>query len=47
MEVGGRATKGFVLVDQATLTSGAIVAQWLQQGLDFGRHRLADDKRSG
>ncbi len=35
MDVGGRTTKGFVLVDQDSLKSDAILAQWVQRGLDF------------
>ena len=35
MEVGGRTTQGFVLVDQATLTSDTTLARWIQAGLNF------------
>lgn len=35
MEIGGRATKGFVLIDQDRLNSEILLASWVQRGLDF------------
>ncbi|QIK79635.1 TfoX/Sxy family protein [Sphingomonas piscis] len=35
MEIGGRPTKGFVLVDQNRLKSNQLLKKWVQRGLDF------------
>lgn len=35
MEIGGRATAGFVLVDPAGVRTAATLSRWIQRGLDL------------
>ena len=35
MVMGGRTSRGFVVIDQDALGSGADLMEWIQRGLDF------------